>query len=62
LFKAVDQRFDVRGNDLTTLVLTCLQNKGKVSSNRRKKFATTVPEYVFEAIEEEWQTLFNRFS
>lgn len=62
LFKAVDQRFDVRGNDLTTLVLTCLQNKGKVSSNRRKKFANTVPEYVFEAIEEEWQTLFNRLS
>lgn len=58
LFKAVDQRFDVRGNDLTTLVLACLQNKGKVSANRRKKFASTVPEAVLDAIEEEWQRLF----
>jgi hypothetical protein len=39
IFKAVDERFDVRGNDLTNLVLACLQNNGKVSANRRKKFA-----------------------
>lgn len=58
LFKAVDERFDVRGNDLTTLVLACLQNKGKVPTNRRKKFADTVPEAVFDAIEAEWQLLF----
>ena len=57
IFKAVDERFDVRGNDLTTLVLACLQNKGKVSVNQRKKFVDTVPEAVFEAIESEWQRL-----
>jgi hypothetical protein len=62
LFKAVDHRFDVRGNDLTTLVLACLQNNGKVSLNRRKKFAPTVPDVVFEAIEEEWQRLSNRLA
>lgn len=62
LFKAVNERFDVRGNDLTTLVLACLQNKGKVSVNRRKKFAATVPDSVFEALEEEWQRLFNGFA
>ena len=58
LFKSIDTRFDVRGNDLTTLVLVCLQNNGKVSAKRRKKFATTVPEAVFDAIEAEWQSLF----
>ena len=57
IFKAVDERFDVRGNDLTNLVLACLQNNGKVSANRRKKFADTVPATVFEAIETEWQRL-----
>jgi hypothetical protein len=62
LFKAVNERFDVRGNDLTTLALACLQNKGKVSVNRRKKFAATVPDSVFEALEEEWQRLFNGFA
>lgn len=39
------------------LVLACLQNNGKVSANRRKKFADTVPELVFDAIEAEWQSL-----
>jgi Fic family protein len=58
LFKAVDDRFDVRGPDLTTLVLSCLQNKGKVSTNQRKKFADTVPATVFDAIQDEWQRLF----
>ncbi len=58
IFKAVDERFDVRGNDLTILVLACLQNDGKVSANRRKKFSDTVPELVFDAIEAEWQSLF----
>ena len=38
--------------------MACLQNKGKVSANRRKKFASTVPEAVLDAIEEEWQRLF----
>ena len=52
IFKAVDARFDVRGNDLTTLVLACLQNNGLISINRRKKFSATVPEAVFAAIEE----------
>ena len=58
LYKAVDERFDVRGPDLTTLVLSCLQNKGKVSANQRKKFADIVQAAVFDALEDEWQRLF----
>ncbi len=54
IYKAVDDRFDVRGNDLTTLVLSCLQNNGKVSANHRKRYAHTVQEAVFDAVEEAW--------
>ena len=52
IYKAIDDRFDVRGNDLTTLVISALQNQGKVSHNRRKQFHLSVPETVFEAIEQ----------
>ncbi len=54
LYQAIDQRFDLRGNDLTTLVLACLQNHGKISADRRKQFKLTVPEKLFDAIEAEW--------
>ena len=50
--RAVDARFDVRGSDLSLLVMMCLQNKGKVSLHRRKQFRYTVPEAVFDYIEE----------
>lgn len=56
LYQAIDQRFDLRGNDLTTLVLACLQNNGKISANRRKQFKLTVPENIFDSIEAEWAT------
>ncbi|WPL14126.1 Fic/DOC family protein [Thiorhodovibrio litoralis] len=52
VYRCIDQRFDVRGNVLTTLVIGALQNKGKVSKNRRKQFHLTVPSPVFDAIEE----------
>ncbi len=55
IYKAVNERFDIRGNDLTTLVISCMQNNGKVSNNRRKQYAAAVPEAVFDAIEEAWQ-------
>lgn len=52
VYKAIDEHFDVRGSDLTTLVISALQNQGKVSHNRRKQFRLSVPEAVFEAIEQ----------
>ena len=51
VYKAVDTAVDVRGNDLTILVRSALQNHGKVSANRRKQFQATVPEPVFDLIE-----------
>ncbi|WLG47858.1 Fic family protein [Pseudomonas sp. FP1740] len=53
VIKAVNQRFDVRGSDLSKLVMMCLDNDGKVSKNRRKQFQYSVPEEVFEFIEQE---------
>jgi hypothetical protein len=52
VYRTIDERFDVRGSDLTTLVISSLQNDGKVSKNRRKQFHLTVQAVVFDAIEE----------
>ncbi|WP_397392350.1 Fic family protein [Polynucleobacter sp.] len=54
IYRAIDGRYDIRGKDLNTLVLTCMEQNGKISINRRKKFATTVPEEIFDAIESEY--------
>jgi hypothetical protein len=52
VLKAVDDRFDLRGSDLSTLVVSCLDNEGKVSKRRRQQFEGRVPENVFDYIEE----------
>lgn len=52
VYRAVDQRFDVRGSDLAQLVMMCLTNDGMVSNNRRKQFKYSVPEAVFDFIEQ----------
>ncbi|WP_332765847.1 Fic family protein [Pseudomonas koreensis] len=51
VIKAVNDRFDVRGSDLSKLVMMCLDNEGKVSKHRRKQFQYSVPEEVFNYIE-----------
>ncbi|WLI06892.1 Fic family protein [Pseudomonas sp. FP597] len=53
VIKAVNQRFDVRGSDLSRLVMMCLDHEGKVSKHRRKQFQYSVSEEVFEFIEQE---------
>lgn len=52
VYRQIDERFDVRGNALTTLVIAALQHNGKVSKNRRKQFQLIVPNPVFDAIEQ----------
>jgi Fic family protein len=54
IYRAIDGQYDIRGKDLNTLVLTCMEQNGKISINRRKKFAATVPEEIFDAIESEY--------
>ena len=53
VIKAVNQRYDVRSSDLSKLVMMCLDNEGNLSEHRRKQFQYSVPEKVFEFIEEE---------
>jgi hypothetical protein len=52
LFKSADERFNVRGSDLGTLVMMCLDNGGVVSKHRRKQFQGRVPEGLFDFLEE----------
>ena len=52
IMKAVNERFDVRGSDLVTIILSCLDNNGMVSRNRRKQFEGRVPEALFDFIEQ----------
>lgn len=52
VYKAVDERFDVRGSDLAALVMMCLSNGGTVSGNRRKQFTYRVPEAIFDFLEQ----------
>jgi len=50
--KEVNERYDIRGNALATLLLNAFQNDGIVSKHRRKQFADVVPEAAFGFIEE----------
>ncbi|KJK18545.1 Fic family protein [Pseudomonas sp. 2(2015)] len=52
VYKAVDEQFDVRGSELSNLVMMCLSNGGVVSRHRRKQFQYTVPAHVFDFIEQ----------
>lgn len=51
IIKAVNDRFDVQGKDLSTLVICCLDNGGELSKNRRKQYALQVQPQVFDFIE-----------
>ena len=51
VYAAVDQNFNIRNNDLATLVTSTLDNAGIVSKNRRKQFEGRVPEAAFEMLE-----------
>lgn len=49
--KAVSEEYDIRGNDQHLLIVAALQNRGKISNNRRKKLANRVPEEIFDFVE-----------
>ena len=52
IVRAVDEKFDVRGSDLSSVVLSCLDNNGTISNRRRKQFEGRIPESVFDFIEQ----------
>ena len=49
--KAVNERFDVRGSDLSTLIVSTLDNRGIVSRRRRDQFGQRMPAEVFALVE-----------
>jgi hypothetical protein len=51
IVRTVNERYDLRGNDLSNLVMMCLENQGVVSKNRRRQYTLRVPEVVFDYIE-----------
>jgi Fic/DOC family len=52
IINAVNEAYDVRGSDLSTLVMMCLDNNGIVSKHRRKQYQYTVQAEVFDYIEQ----------
>ena len=48
---ALNDEFDIRSNDQHLLIISALQNGGRISNNRRKKLADRVPEEVFDFVE-----------
>lgn len=54
---AVNDRYDVRGSDLSNLVMMCLENQGVVSKNRRKQYQYSVSDEVFDFIEQQARRL-----
>jgi hypothetical protein len=52
IIKAVNEVYDVRGSDLSMLVMMCLDNHGVVSKHRRKQFQYSVQSEVFDYIEQ----------
>ena len=51
VIRRVDAQVDLRGSDLATLVVICLDNDGVISKKKRKRFADRVLQASFELIE-----------
>lgn len=56
----IDERYDLRGSDLATLILTAFQSGGTLSNNRRKRYADRVQPEVLDAIEQAVQQAMER--
>ena len=51
VLNSVNEQIDLRGSDLATLVVICLDKQGVISHNKRKRYASRVPESAFAIIE-----------
>lgn len=49
--RAVNERYDVRGSDLSQLIAGCPRNGNVISKRRRDQFGSRVPGDVFDLIE-----------
>ncbi|MCA3239554.1 MAG: Fic family protein [Curvibacter sp.] len=48
----INERHDLRGSDLATLIVTIFKNGGTLPNNRRKRYADRVQAHVLDAVEE----------
>jgi Fic family protein len=53
--RKIDDRFDIRGTDLSNLIVFAFQHDGRLSNNRRKQYGERVQAEALDAIEAEVQ-------
>ncbi|KQV46887.1 hypothetical protein ASC95_25545 [Pelomonas sp. Root1217] len=51
--RSINDRFDLRGSDLATLIVSAFEQNGALSSNRRKQYTHRVQPEAMDAIEAE---------
>ncbi|HEY7772506.1 MAG TPA: Fic family protein [Marinagarivorans sp.] len=51
IYRRIDDVFDIANSDLTKLVIFCIEQKGRLSTKRRKQYQYAVPEEAFDALE-----------
>jgi Fic family protein len=59
IVKKINEQADVRASDLSILVISCLESKGVLSRNKRRKYALSVPEATLDFIERTVQENFS---
>jgi hypothetical protein len=57
LYRRINDRYDIPGPDLSRLVMFCIEQKGRISNNRRKQYQYIISEEVFETLEQEYTKL-----
>lgn len=58
LKRRIDRAFDISDSTLSKLVIFCLEQNGRISNKRRDQYRYSVPEDVFDALEEAYSELF----
>jgi Fic family protein len=57
IYRRIDQAFDIPNTDLSRLVMFCLDQNGRISKHRRKQYQYRVPEEIFDALEQAYQSV-----
>ena len=56
IYRSIDRVFDIPNTDLSRLVMFCLDQNGRISNHRRKQYRYRVPEDIFDALEQAYQS------
>ena len=57
IYQCINNRFDIGNADLSKLVMLCIDQRGKLSNNRRKQYQHKVPEDAFDALEQAYDAV-----